>query len=217
MVASSEKASCMHRKKKANCVGAPVIGHWFHLSSNIKSVDEVVLDPHKSTGDNRSFWESEIPLRVCVSDTVFGCVAAMMSCFEYNSQDFHIYVTKTEKTAYKCEDSDVLDKHFTNEHWILDPTEFIYVGHFSYNLCLRLGRKQNSKKKVTCGAAGRLLTSQHLHAKWIARLFEREGLSMLNRPWDRDMLRKASKAPLRLDIEGSHRKFRIVQKGDHEK
>lgn len=98
--------------------------YYYHLTENKHWGDSVILQPQDS-GCNRGAYEPLIP-RTCVAPSLFHCLCAVP--FRY-CRDYKLYRTKIPIQAYYP--FGVYDMIYTQEKWILEPCEFVFVEAFN--------------------------------------------------------------------------------------
>lgn len=93
--------------------------YWFHVSSLNKG-NEVIFLPRIpqtiSTDCNGKPIEDSTTKRICVSDSISGCLVAIV--------DYRKFVYRTKNRIMAKAAKRVPDKKITGEHWLTSPTEF---------------------------------------------------------------------------------------------
>jgi hypothetical protein len=95
---------------------------YYHITNKLWP-KKIKLHP-RVRGKNRSPLEPNIK-RICVSDTISGCLASIGPCYNFHDQ---LYVYRTYRKIIANEPFDIYDSDITNEKWLLKSTSFIYKG-----------------------------------------------------------------------------------------
>ena len=98
--------------------------YYYHLTESKHWGDNVILHPQDS-GCNRGYNEPIIS-RTCVAPSLFHCLCAIPLRY---CRDYKLYRTKTPIRAYYP--FGVYDMIYTQEKWILEPCEFVFVEVFN--------------------------------------------------------------------------------------
>ena len=98
--------------------------YYYHLTGNKNWGDNVILQPQDS-GCNRGDNEPVIS-RTCVAPSLFHCLCAIPY---RHCGDYKLYRTKIPVQAYYP--FGVFDMIYTQEKWILEPCEFVFVEEFN--------------------------------------------------------------------------------------
>ena len=98
--------------------------YYYHLTETRCWGDSVILQPQDG-GCNRGANEPVIS-RTCVAPSLFHCLCAIPYC---RSIDYKLYRTKNPIQAYYP--FGVYDMIYTQEKWILEPCEFVFVEVFN--------------------------------------------------------------------------------------
>lgn len=98
--------------------------YYYHLTRNKNWGDNVILQP-QDDGCNRGDNEPIIS-RTCVAPSLFHCLCAIPY---RRSIDYKLYRTEIPVQAYYP--FGVYDMIYTQEKWILEPCEFVFVEVFN--------------------------------------------------------------------------------------
>lgn len=111
--------------------------YFYHLTSkrwhHTKLLKPLTIEQIESRGDsNRSPDEPDVA-RICVSDTIYGCLSALpFSTYK------PLYVYRTNEKIKAVYPWEVCDSKITKERWITKPTQFIRCCTLSKKLLQEL-------------------------------------------------------------------------------
>ncbi len=104
--------------------------YYYHVTMNPEWGQEVTLIP-RSDGLFRHHLEPKTP-RICVAPTVAQCLIAL-NPESFLEEKIYIYQTKEKVNAVRAKSKVITDAHITDEMWLLEKTDFGFIGEMDGN------------------------------------------------------------------------------------
>lgn len=111
---------------------------WYHITKKFLG-KTVKLEPRVPTGVQIYAYEGNIP-RICVSGDIYSCIKGKIGKEEISSLDLKNFF-KVNPSLYYTEEEAFLppataDFRNNDEHWILKPTDFYFLGYIDLRTLL---------------------------------------------------------------------------------
>lgn len=102
---------------------------WFHISKDYLGKTKILMPKVTNYNSITTYEEGNIP-HICVADSIFNCLCAIVGNCKPNTSNFLRQFTKnpsiyfTEEIAFLPPNA--IDFRVTNEHWFLKRTKFFF-------------------------------------------------------------------------------------------